>query len=92
MTGSDKSPSVSERQSDSSISGQSTQPASCFREQGYRLSSLSSSPSFRRVGSLHLWELNLPFAQVMTRWGRGVQDGAGPGEEFPQGETLMRTN
>lgn len=34
MTGGDKSPSVSERQSDSSLSRQSSQPASCFREQG----------------------------------------------------------
>lgn len=73
MSGSDKSPSVSKLQSDSSISSQSIPPASCFGKQGYQLSSLFSSLSFRRVGSVHLWELNLAFAQVMTH---GEQDGA----------------
>lgn len=73
MSGRDKSPSVSKLQSDSSISRQSIPPASCFGKQGYQLSSLFSSLSFGRVGSVHLWELNLAFAQVRTH---GEQDGA----------------
>lgn len=75
MPGSDKSPSVSRAQSDSSLSSQSTQLASCFREQGYRLSSLFSSPSFQRVGSVHLWELNSPSAQVRGTGSRMEQAG-----------------
>ena len=73
MSGSDKSPSVSKLQSDSSISSQSIPPASCFGKQGDQLSSLFSSLSCRRGGSVHLWELNQAFAQVMTH---REQDGA----------------
>lgn len=39
---------------------------------------------------MHLWELNLSFAGVMTR---REQDGAGEGEkQIPSGDTVMGTN
>lgn len=84
MTGSDKNPSVSRAQADSSLSSQSIQLASCFQS---RRSALIT-PLLLHLGewAVHLWELNLSTAGVMTRGGRQEQDGAGErATDFLQG-------